>query len=134
MHGDESSRRLSDHLVNPMCSRHDHVMSYEKDGISWKEEMDVSKQNLAAYHCGYQSCTVRYAPGEGYFTVVDAPDIPRFIEEPGVNLYTCPHHRAWLYQSRVENSDELVWRCGIENCRYSLAGSARSGAVDHPNV
>jgi hypothetical protein len=110
-------------------------MTYEKDGISWKEEMDTETQTLASYHCHYQSCTVHYAPEEGYFTVADAPGTPRFIGEPGVNLYTCPQHGMWLYQSRDEQEgDKLIWRCGVDGCKYSGLGSARPGAVDHPNV
>jgi hypothetical protein len=132
---EESSLHLSAHLINPLCSRHDHVMTYEKDGITWKEEMDTETQSLASYHCGYQSCTVHYSPSEGYFTVADAPVTPRFIGEPGVNLNKCPEHGSWLYQSRDEEGrDKLIWRCGVDNCKYSLAGSSRSGALDHPNV
>jgi hypothetical protein len=132
---EESPLLLSAHLVNPLCSRHPHVMTYEKDGISWKEEMDAEAQTLASYHCHYQSCTVHYSLGEGYFTVADAPGTPRFIGEPGVNLYTCPRHGTWLYQSKdEEDREKLTWRCGVDNCRHFQPGRARPGAVDHPNV
>lgn len=130
-----TSLRLSTQLKNPLCSRHDHVMTYEKDGISWREQMDAETQSLPSYHCGYQSCTVHYSPGEGYFTIIDAPDTPRFIEEPGVNLYRCPRHGTWLYQSRDDKGPgQLMWRCGVDHCEYSYANSTRSGVLDHPNV
>lgn len=132
---DESSLRLNAHLRNPLCSRHDHVMTYNKDGIKWKEEMDAGTQSLSSYHCEYQSCMVYYSLNEGYFTVEDAPVTPRFIPEPGINLYTCPKHGTWLYQSREDKElKKLTWRCGVDNCEYVHKGSARAGAVDHPNV
>lgn len=134
MSQDESPLRLSDHL-KPLCSRHEHIMTYKKDGITWKEEFDIEPQILSSYYCGYASCTVHYAPSEGYFTVIDTPNIPHFIEEPGVNLYTCPRHGTWLYQSREENGTQhLLWRCGVENCDYTKTGNDRSGIVDHPNI
>jgi hypothetical protein len=127
-----TSLRISRDL-SPLCSRHEHVMRYEEDGIRWKEELDTKMQTVSSYHCGYMSCTVHYAPSEGYFTVVDTPQIPHFIGEPGVNLYICPRHGTWLYQSRAEgDTQRLVWRCGIENCDYSRQGNDRSGIVDHP--
>jgi len=132
---ENSSLVLGTHLVNPLCSRHDHVMTYEENGISWKEEMDTETQTLPAYHCHYQSCTVHYAPSEGYFTVADAPKTPRFIGEPGVNLHQCPRHGTWLYQRGEEKGlGSLTWRCGVDGCDYSIRDSARVGAVDHPNV
>jgi hypothetical protein len=128
----ETSLRLSRDL-NPLCSRHNHVMRYAENGLKWKEEFDTNLQTLSSYHCGYLSCTVHYAPSEGYFTVIDTPNIPHFIGEPGVNLYTSPTHGTWLYQSREETgAPNLVWRCGIENCDYSREGNDRSGVVDHP--
>jgi hypothetical protein len=88
-------------------------MRYDEEGVAWKEELETEMQTLSSYHCGYMSCTVRYAPSEGYFTVVDAPSIPHFVEEPEVNLYTCLRHGTWLYQSRAEGDiRKLVWRCG----------------------
>jgi hypothetical protein len=128
----ETSLRLSRDL-SPLCSRHEHVMRYEDHALEWKEKFDTMSQTLSSYHCGYLSCTVHYAPSEGYFTVVDTPDIPHFIEEPGVNLFRCPQHGTWLYQSRAEaDARKFVWRCGIENCKYSRAGNDRNGMVDHP--
>jgi len=110
-------------------------MTYDEAGIAWKEEFDTETQTLSSYRCDYMSCTVRYTPSEGYFTVVDTPNIPHFIEEPGVNLHTCPRHGTWLYQTRQEaDTRELVWRCGIENCDYAQKGNDRNGLVDHPNI
>lgn len=132
---EESSLKLSNHLINPLCSRHEHIMVYEKDGISWKEDLDTEKQTLSSYHCRYMSCTVHYAPTEGYFTVADAPTIPEFIEEPGVNIHTCPNHGTWLYQSREKTgAQRLIWRCGVESCNFSMQGNDRTGVVDHPNI
>jgi hypothetical protein len=130
-----SVRETTLHLsrdLSPLCSRHDHVMRYDEDGVAWKEEFETKMQTLSSYHCEYLSCTVHYAPSGGYFTVVDTPNIPHFIEEPGVNRYTCPRHGTWLFQSREDDDRrKLVWRCGIENCNYSQPGNDRSGIVDH---
>ena len=37
------------------------------------------------WQVAYNGCSVRYAPEHGYFTVVKAPDLPVFVEEPAVN-------------------------------------------------
>jgi hypothetical protein len=79
-----------------------------------------SAAEVPSYVCGYEGCSVRYTPREGYFTVIETPDLPEPVEEPGVNLLQCPRHAAWLYRSVAQNSgDHLVWRCGIEGCDYT---------------
>ena len=129
---EENSLHLSREL-SPLCSRHDYVMSYEKDGVAWTEEFDTEMQTLDSYHCGYSSCTVHYAHTEGYFTVVDTLNIPHFIEEPGINLLSWPRHSTWLYQCRADSDARRhVWRCEIEICDYSHPGNVRSGIVDQP--
>lgn len=77
--------------LEPLCPRDDHPMSYEAKGISWKARPeDESPQTLPSYHCEFEGCSVRYDLMNGYFTVVNTPDMPFFIEEPGVNLFQCP--------------------------------------------
>jgi hypothetical protein len=48
----------------------------------------------------------RETVAEGYFTVVNTPEHPFFIEEPGVNLLRCPKHGTWLYRQKSKNSEE----------------------------
>ncbi|HLJ15631.1 MAG TPA: hypothetical protein VKV15_14115 [Bryobacteraceae bacterium] len=112
-----SSSRLS-HTLEPLCTRHDHVLAYDGDGISWRDGPDRHSplQTVDSYHCGYFGCSVRYRPNEGYFTVVDTPDRPHFIEEPGANVFRCPHHGTWMYRSREQDGSR--WRCGVEGCDY----------------
>ena len=105
--------------LEPICPRDFHRMSYEARGIAWKVSPKGHRETLPSYHCGYESCTVRYQPAKGYFTVELAPDLPYFIDEPGANLYQCPRHGAWLYRSeRCEEKDRYCWRCGVEGCDY----------------
>src|SRR5579871_2304055 len=96
--------------LKPLCSRHDHLMAYEEKGIQWSEESDSGKslQTVASYHCGYFGCSVRYSASEGYFTVIDTPDRPHFVEEPGANIFRCTRHGGWLYRSSGEGEDKSV--------------------------
>ncbi len=105
--------------LKPLCARHDHVMAYDEDGIRWKEGLEKHSpyQEVSSYHCGYFGCSVRYTAGEGYFTVVDTPDHPHFMEEPGANIFQCPEHRTWMYRSGEPGDSR--WRCAVEGCRHS---------------
>jgi hypothetical protein len=109
------------HKREPICCRDDHKMKFEATGISWKaRNSDQKAQAIASYHCVYDGCTVRYNLAEGYFTVVNTPEHPFFIEEPGVNLLRCPKHGTWLYRQKSKNSEErYMWHCGVEGCDYS---------------
>ncbi len=97
-------------------------MSYQENGIAWKEGPEGSVQTLDSYHCGYFGCSVRYSPAEGYFTVADTPDLPHFIDEPGANVLRCQRHGTWLYRTIAEDSEQnsakFESRCGVEGCDY----------------
>jgi hypothetical protein len=114
----KSSRETLSRTLEPLCTRHDHVLAYDADGISWREGPDRYSplQTVSSYHCGFFGCSVRYTPGEGYFTVIDTPDRPHFIEEPGANVFQCPHHGTWMYRSRGEEGSR--WECGVDECSY----------------
>jgi hypothetical protein len=112
------------HALEPICPRDEHRMRFEPKGISWKALPDDREfETMPSYHCNYESCSVRYDPANGYFTVVLTPDQPYFIEEPGVNLLRCPRHGAWLYKTKTEHREgdhRFDWRCGVEGCDYIL--------------
>jgi hypothetical protein len=91
-------------------------MTFEPDGIVWKQA--GTKEKLACYHCGFMGCSVRYAPEHGYFTVVNAPDLPVFIEEPAVNTLQCPAHATWLYRRVQPHSETFEWGCATGGCDY----------------
>jgi hypothetical protein len=94
-------------------------MNYDEKGIGWKEGTAGGSQSIPSYHCDYFGCSVRYTPAEGYFTVVETPDVPHFVEEPGTNIHRCPRHGAWLYRSKDDRAiPGFVWRCGAEGCDY----------------
>lgn len=112
----------------PRCPRDNHPMNYEAKGISWKARSDdQTPQTLASYHCNFEGCRVRYDLLNGYFTVVHTPDMPFFIEEPGVNLFQCPRHGTWLYRAERRRGDpHFAWRCGVDGCDFVRADLARS--------
>ncbi len=115
-----SLQKLSE-SIKPLCPRDSHVMHYDGKGIAWLGERD-DEGATPCYRCGYDGCTVRYTPLNGYFTVIQMPDLPQAVEEPGVNLLQCPRHDAWLYRAISENSgDRLVWRCAVDGCDYTRA-------------
>jgi len=115
-----SSQKLS-HSIEPLCARDSHVMHYERRGLGLPRGAE-SAAEVPSYVCGYEGCTVRYTHLDGYFTIIETPDLPEAVEEPGVNLLQCPRHQAWLYRSVANNSGEnLVWRCGVEGCGYTRA-------------
>ena len=49
-----------------------------------------------------------YAPSDGYFTIIETPDVPQPIGEPDVNLLQCPRHGGWLYRGKAENQEERL--------------------------
>jgi hypothetical protein len=124
--------------ISPLCIRDDHVMKFEPDGIHWREETEEksksdlqgfaattqtfeyqdTKHAVGSYHCGHGGCSVRYTPQQGYFTVIEEPEEPYFVDEPGANTLACPIHEAWLYRRRRANSEAFEWACGIEGCTY----------------
>ena len=111
--------KLSD-SIEPLCPRDSRIMRYDANGIDLSAEGE--SRATPHYRCGYQGCTMCYAPPEGYFTIIEAPDVTQPIEEPGVNLLQCPRHGGWLYRAIGDNPEEkLVWRCGVEECDYTRA-------------
>jgi len=115
-----NSTHAPSRTLKPICCRHEYSMSFENNRIAWKEADET--QTLRCYHCDDPGCCVRYTPAEGYFTVVETPDAAHFVEEPGVNLFQCPRHGAWMYRCKNEGGHgPFVWRCGIEDCDYSTA-------------
>src|SRR5438874_6345258 len=116
---DISLLKLND-AIEPLCPRDSHVMRYQAKGLKWPTGVDAKV--MPCYLCDYEGCSVRYSPYDGYFTVIDTPDLPQAVEEPGVNLLRCPRHNAWLYRAFAKNQrDRLVWRCGVEGCDYTRA-------------
>jgi hypothetical protein len=93
-------------------------MTYEEEEIQEPGSLDGPSRTVTSYHCGYAGCSVRYTPGEGYFTIAETPNSPHAIEEPGANTLRCPRHGTWLYRSYDENSGVFTSRCGIEDCDY----------------
>jgi hypothetical protein len=80
--------------------------------------VDNATFKVATYHCGFGGCTVRYAPERGYFTIVKAPDLPVFVEEPAVNTLQCAIHNTWRYRSTKSDGSGFEWCCGCEGCDY----------------
>jgi len=105
--------------IEPLCTRHDHILRFDGNGISWREgpNNEGALRAISSYRCGYFGCSVRYTPQEGYFTVEDTPDRPHFIEEPGANVFQCPQHGTWMYRSREQDGSR--WKCGVEGCNHS---------------
>ena len=103
--------------LKPFCPRDNHVMHFEAKSIHWSDGTD--EHTVPSYHCDFEGCSVRYNHTDGYFTVVDTPDHPFFVEEPGTNVLQCPRHGAWLYRGKDPNTgDAWAWRCGIDGCDY----------------
>jgi hypothetical protein len=110
------SEKLSS-KIKPLCPRDGHAMHYEAKGIvsKTKDETLITP----SYHCGFEGCSVRYMPSDGYFTVINMPDLPHFVEEPGTNTLQCPSHGTWLYRSDERASEHgQTWRCGVDGCDY----------------
>jgi hypothetical protein len=124
-----SSENLS-RTLKPLCPRHNRVMDYEEKGIRWSEGTTSEVQTNSSYHCNYFGCSVRYSHTDGYFTVVDTPDRPQFIEEPGANILQCPRQGSWLYRSEGDSREvSFAWRCGVEGCDYYRSGIAATKAA-----
>ena len=119
MANESAPELILSHALKPVCPRENHQMSYEEKGISWKEE-GGGIQAISSYHCGYYGCSVRYTNTDGYFTVVDTPSVPHFVDEAGANTLQCPVHGTWLYRYRKDDQEGgFGWRCGTEGCTYS---------------
>jgi hypothetical protein len=119
---EKTKRRSLNTNLKPLCPRDSHVMRYEKSGIRWTDDLGVTL-SVPSYHCDFHGCSVRYEATDGYFSVVDEPVVPFFLEEPGANILRCPQHEAWLYRSRDQaDGNEYLWRCPVEGCTYTRAG------------
>jgi hypothetical protein len=110
---------LSD-SIEPLCPRDSRVMHYDAKGFELPAESEAKA--TPCYRCGHQGCTVCYTVADGYFTIIETPDVPQPVEEPGVNLLQCPRHGGWLHRAIADNQEErLVWRCGMGGCDYTRA-------------
>lgn len=115
----QTEELLLSEKLRPLCPRDDHRMRYEGKGISWKAGTDNQRHTLASYHCNFEGCSVRYGLQDGYFTVVETPNIPFYVEEPAANTLQCPRHGTWLYRTEAdENASAYDWRCGVGGCDY----------------
>jgi hypothetical protein len=134
----KTARELINKLISPLCSRDDHLMKFEPDSIHWREQTDQkssadalefaattqpfeyqdTEHAVGSYYCGYRGCSVRYTPEQGYFTVVEVPEQPYFVDEPGTNTLACPIHNAWLYRRRRAHGEGFEWACGVDGCAY----------------
>jgi len=124
------------HHLSPLCPRDNHVMCFEPHGIHWRAEGDRPigettrayagnterfeykdmKQSIPCYRC--TECRVLYTPEQGYFTVVEVPAQPSFVDEPGTNTLNCPVHKTWLYRRERPNQAGFDWACGTDGCAY----------------
>jgi len=104
---------LNGHL-KPLCSRDNHVMKYE--GIGSRS----NSGSQASYHCGFEGCSVRYDPSDGYHMLIGMPDHANTVDEPGVNTAQCPNHGQWLYRRKNVHAEAGVsWCCGVAGCDYT---------------
>lgn len=122
----QTAETVLNRSLEPLCTRDDHVMHYEPSDGSGKQD-----QTLASYRCNFEGCSVRYDPQNGYFTVINTPDQPYFLEEPGVNLLRCPVQGTWLYKA-ASNDDaaQYTWRCGVDGCDYDHSRQSAGSPVD----
>jgi hypothetical protein len=111
------------HHLTPRCPRDSHVMRYEPKGIRWRGSAG-QVETLASYHCPYIGCSVRYDPANGYFTVINEPDLPYFVDEPAANLVRCPRHGTWLYREARNRTEDVVLKCGVDGCNYAYASQS----------
>ena len=114
---------LSGHL-RPLCSRDNHVMTYESGaGRS-------NARHPASYHCGFEGCSVRYSPTDGYYMLIGMPNHANSVDEPGVNTLKCPRHGHWLYRRlNIDGEPGVRWRCGVEGCDYGHNASTKGDWV-----
>lgn len=115
------------HGLEPLCPRDDHRLRFDPKGIAWNAALDEKhREFLPSYHCNYDGCSVRYDLLSGYFSVVNTPEQPYFIEEPGVNQVRCPRHGTWLYRGESQTpAARYEWRCGVDGCDYVHARDVR---------
>jgi hypothetical protein len=114
---------LSSHL-NPLCSRDNHVMKYERGGSR------ANTGHLASYHCGSIGCSVRYNSTAGYYMLVGMPGHAYPVDEPGVNTMKCPIHSCWLYRRKnIDAEPRVRWFCGVEDCHYSYIANTKGDWV-----
>jgi hypothetical protein len=111
-----SADLLSSHL-RPVCSRDNHVMSYESGGSR------ANTGDRASYHCGYVGCSVRYNSTDGYYMLMGIPNHTYAVDEPGINTVKCPRHGHWLYRRKnIDAEPGVGWCCGVEGCDYGMRG------------
>ncbi len=108
------SQALCDALsqtLEPLCPRDSHVMAFEARRIRWTDESEGQVRHIPSYHCDYEGCSVRYNLKDGYFTVIDTPELSHFLE--ALNLTSVsgcvrrlpgPHQR--IYQLAVQRVAE----------------------------
>jgi hypothetical protein len=118
---DASLLKLND-AIESVCPRDCHLMRCHAHKTEWPTTEADASTMPCYYRCDYLGFSVRYTRYDGYFTVINTPDLPQAVDEPDVNLLECPQNHAWLYRSTALNQgDRLVWRCGVEGCDYTRA-------------
>jgi hypothetical protein len=100
--------------LRPLCSRDNHVMQYESI------HSRSNSGDEASYHCGFQGCSVRYNPSEGYYMLIGMPDHANSVDEPGVNILKCPRHDQWLHRRVIDAEPGVCWCCGVEGCDHRM--------------
>ena len=99
--------------LKPLCQRDNHPLKYESG------RSRSNPEHQSSYHCGFEGCSVRYDPTDGYYTLLGVDEQVYRLEEPGVNTLKCPVHNCWLYRQQDLNTEAGVrWCCGIEHCHY----------------
>src|SRR5260370_31145859 len=108
--------------LRPLCSRHNHVMTYEPSGLQWRD-MTRPKGTVSArpyYRCTSSGCRVRYSSAQGYFTIAGAPEYPTCVQEPA-NVMKCPADDQKLYiREHTQGEKGRTWCCGVEGCAHSF--------------
>jgi hypothetical protein len=115
-----SSENVLNRHLNPLCSRDNHAMKYERGGSR------ANPGNLASYHCGSVGCTVRYNSNAGYYVLFGMPDHTYAIDEPGVNTVKCPIHGSWLYRrENIDAEPRVRWFCSVEGCKFGYTANSK---------
>jgi hypothetical protein len=118
-----SSDFLSSHL-KPLCSRDNHVMKYQSGGSR------ANTGDRASYHCGFEGCSVRYNSADGYYMLIGMPGHTYAVDEPGVNIASCPVHGRWLYRpENIASGVGVLWFCGVEGCDYRYSANIKADGV-----
>lgn len=102
--------------IKPFCPVHHWRMAYDSGS---------SKVSLS-FRCGYEACSVRYTPSDGYFKTGKAARDADFLLS--VEAIPCKHDRehhpcvvGYAKESHGERTEEWRnWQCPAEKCDFSL--------------